>query len=1115
MMQAAFIIKDRNGKPYAVVGLLNGGTEFYPLSENAKSWSKWMSAEFATKKITKSELVQTLDNAMDVEGPKPYNRTSKPQIDELIKNVKPSAVEQEPKTKSLIPVGVSGILPTISIIDAQLSDLDNSEWRNAVNFKSAAFISDMNKSTFHYEVKRTRAVWDPSLSVPGTERRGGWRCPVGTRYGGQITDRFGRNCGWGVARRLGNALADLGERIEDRGDARMARRVERRNRRMVERLGREAGDAVSSASRAIDGADITEDIDTPKTPKGPGIVERAAGRIADILDEDNRAAKKEKKRRKRSAQREQRRQARQQLRGALGDVAAGVQAARGRDVAPADAPDADEEFIPMVPRPRTPVPPPRPKTPVPPPRPKPRTPKPPPRPEGRPPKPRTPRSPRPDGAWKKTDIDALDIIEMSDNELVEAWHQRRPYTPPEGRIGLDAATEARKRDQRRMLELEMNRRGIDKPAERDRPAPAAPIVDDVSKTPVPKGDPLPGESLQDYMDRKYNEHQKRVREIREAGGNAGFLKRDEWDAFHGPVVAKAWQDAQVRAGRDGRRRAGEDVGAEAASRRPGVDDVADTVQPSVKPKKPGAKKGARKKVKAPKKDRSYDDLAAEYRENWRQFYEIGDQLRVGEEDPELIKRRQEINRRRQELRNELMEKFPDKAEEFQKIDREEAVANMRPAAEPRRPSTPSAAPEEPKAPTPVTPPGKEKEPMSIIKRLVDKVFGDDDEGKKFVPTRFRKRKVSKLYGNVDKAIKHLHEDDGSLDDVPDDVVLEAILDDDLVSNTGPFGPKPLDFGRREIIEGGLVRQGLRQGSQFENKRFRFELVKEHADDFDIVWEVIKIEDKKTGETWYLKTSQYGNNDALLEGIGMRAAEALQFGNDENHVRLLELVERPDNDAAGDKPLRWLMMKDVGQWEHGGVKMVEPWKEAGKRGRLKPGEEIEERDAGRMIALDYVLANEDRHGGNFLLARDERGKVRIGAIDMGLIAGGRIGAGIYGELPDDDELRAAMASLGNQDVDGYRIWGQNDAIHGLRNAGYVHQPGSQRRARFKEQVKRSLDALEDQLDDIFSRERLEKNGVKLSERELLHLELAKEMARKRLANLRKSDQLEILAMQFDS
>jgi hypothetical protein len=120
-------------------------------------------------------------------------------------------------------------------------------------YRAKSFTAEANKSSIAYEVKRTRAVFDNSLSIPGTNRRGGWRCPPGTRYGGQITDRFGRNCGWGVSRRIANEISDIGERLESVSE----RRQRRREARVSARRGR------------------------------PGVVERAAGRIADALETDS------------------------------------------------------------------------------------------------------------------------------------------------------------------------------------------------------------------------------------------------------------------------------------------------------------------------------------------------------------------------------------------------------------------------------------------------------------------------------------------------------------------------------------------------------------------------------------------------------------------------------------------------------------------------------------------------------------------------------------------------------------------------------------------------------------------------------------------------------------
>lgn len=101
-MQSAFIINDRTGKPYAVVGILAGGTEFYPIAESAVSWASWMTADFSAKKISKQELSVTLDNSMSLEGPMPVNRANKPKLDELIKkakNVKKVESDKEPTGK--------------------------------------------------------------------------------------------------------------------------------------------------------------------------------------------------------------------------------------------------------------------------------------------------------------------------------------------------------------------------------------------------------------------------------------------------------------------------------------------------------------------------------------------------------------------------------------------------------------------------------------------------------------------------------------------------------------------------------------------------------------------------------------------------------------------------------------------------------------------------------------------------------------------------------------------------------------------------------------------------------------------------------------------------------
>lgn len=139
--------------------------------------------------------------------------------------------------------------------------------QNIVDFKAKSFLSERNMSTMAYEVKAVRALWDPSLSIPGTNRRGGWRCPIGTRYGGQITDRFGRSCGWGVARRIANQISDIGSRLEDVDDARRGRRIARRERRILARLNPEGGGA-GRLERGLRG--VAERLDGGSAPSPRG-----------------------------------------------------------------------------------------------------------------------------------------------------------------------------------------------------------------------------------------------------------------------------------------------------------------------------------------------------------------------------------------------------------------------------------------------------------------------------------------------------------------------------------------------------------------------------------------------------------------------------------------------------------------------------------------------------------------------------------------------------------------------------------------------------------------------------------------------------------------------------
>ena len=121
---------------------------------------------------------------------------------------------------------------------------------------------------------RARALFDPNLNR--------FRCPPGTRYGGRITDQFGRNCGYSLPRTVINSLVDLGIRIEDAMEKRRQRRLERGSRR--ERLGAAIKEKYDNALNGL--ADVMDKLANvlDKTE------DKRPGRLGATLDERRNAA---------------------------------------------------------------------------------------------------------------------------------------------------------------------------------------------------------------------------------------------------------------------------------------------------------------------------------------------------------------------------------------------------------------------------------------------------------------------------------------------------------------------------------------------------------------------------------------------------------------------------------------------------------------------------------------------------------------------------------------------------------------------------------------------------------------------------------------------------------
>ena len=263
-MNTAFVVFSRDGSPYMVVETSKAGTTFKPVNDAAKNLARAFADEYRQSEITKAELSAALDVGMEVEGPMP-----------------PNTVAGKLKTTRK---NNEKYLPVTSVSDTPIGHFSQTEFKNIVSYKASAFAVERYKTTFNYEVKRVRAVWDPGLSVPGTNRRGGWRCPTGTRYGGQITDRFGRNCGWGIARRIANAISDVGEQLGDIGEQRDGRRRQRRERQIAERAQR-AGQT-GRVERGLRG--VAERLEggeaRPARERGEGRIERGLRRVAGRLE---------------------------------------------------------------------------------------------------------------------------------------------------------------------------------------------------------------------------------------------------------------------------------------------------------------------------------------------------------------------------------------------------------------------------------------------------------------------------------------------------------------------------------------------------------------------------------------------------------------------------------------------------------------------------------------------------------------------------------------------------------------------------------------------------------------------------------------------------------------
>lgn len=175
-------------------------------------------------------------------------------------------------------------------VETPLSLVTKDSKKDVVAFKASAFVSDLNKSSINYELKRSTAVWDTAL------RR--FRCPVGVTGGGQLTNRMGSNCGRGVVRRALRGAINAGRKLDDDLGKRRAakpKQVAKEPKKAVRTAKRKPKAAkrvlANAASRAANALDVTG-----RQRVGPKVRERrevgkrrrqmanVVDRVADIFD---------------------------------------------------------------------------------------------------------------------------------------------------------------------------------------------------------------------------------------------------------------------------------------------------------------------------------------------------------------------------------------------------------------------------------------------------------------------------------------------------------------------------------------------------------------------------------------------------------------------------------------------------------------------------------------------------------------------------------------------------------------------------------------------------------------------------------------------------------------
>lgn len=228
-MEKIMIITDATtDKTFAVATEEDGSLRIFGVDEAGKDWADWVDQRTKGRGTLES-ILPTVGYAMRIDGPKPLTRQLRARLSELLPKVREDVrlelVQGRVKMteEKSLPISPSARYLADDLVKSlsrqPIATSGRANHQNVINFKAKAFFIDTYHASIAYEVKRARAIWDPSLSPSG-----GWRCPEGTRFGGYITDEWGRNCGLGVTRRIVNAVTSVGQGLANFSGRRGGRR---------------------------------------------------------------------------------------------------------------------------------------------------------------------------------------------------------------------------------------------------------------------------------------------------------------------------------------------------------------------------------------------------------------------------------------------------------------------------------------------------------------------------------------------------------------------------------------------------------------------------------------------------------------------------------------------------------------------------------------------------------------------------------------------------------------------------------------------------------------------------------------------------------------------------